>query len=65
MASPLLIVAIALAVLAVVFFLGGLFAIRRGRLFGTAMSLAAALLVLSLAFFVGIERVVGGRHAAR
>ena len=49
MASPLFIVAIAFALLAVGFFLGGLFAIRRGRLFGTAMSLAAALLVLSLA----------------
>jgi thiamine transport system permease protein len=30
-----------------------------------AAAIALVLLVLSLAFFVGIERVVGGRHAAR
>ncbi len=32
---------------------------------GEAAAIALSLLVLSLAFFVGIERLVGGRHAAR
>ncbi|NIP75464.1 MAG: ABC transporter permease subunit, partial [Xanthomonadales bacterium] len=32
---------------------------------GEAAAIALALLALSLAFFIGIERLVGGRHAAR
>jgi hypothetical protein len=49
MASALLIAAAVFAGLAVSFFFGGLFAIRRRRLFGTVVSLGVALLLLSMA----------------
>jgi len=49
MPSPFTVVAVVLAVLAVVFFVLGIVAIRRGRVFGVAASLVVALLLLTSA----------------